>query len=71
MDGDREIFAHDLYLDDDDNLHEVTFINGSFVFENDYDNPFYVHEDCDVLRRSKFIGNVYTVPEIYQKYKND
>lgn len=57
MDGDHEIFEHDLYLDTNGNLHIVTFMNGCFVFENDYANPFYVHKDCDVLKRSKFIGN--------------
>ena len=71
MDGDREIFEHDLYLDDDDNLYEVTYMDGCFAFENDYADAFYVHEGCDILRKSRYIGNAYTDPEIYEEYKTE
>ena len=68
IDEGREIFEHDLYLDDDHNLYEVTYKHGSFAFENDYTDEFYVHENCDSLRRSRYIGNAYIDPEIYEKY---
>lgn len=70
MDEGREIFEHDLYIDEYDDLHEVVFKEGGFWLEVDHlcaDELLSMHE----IRQSglQYVGNAYINPEIYEKQK--
>lgn len=72
IDEDREVFTHDLYINEYNSLHEVVFYDGGFWLEVDY---LSVDENLlmlDAIRSDglKYIGNAWINPDVYQKYSD-
>lgn len=69
MDGDREIFEHDLYIDEQDSLHEVVFQEGGFWLEAHFSRIDNLLSLCEIRQSGlRYIGNAYINPDVYEKY---